>query len=93
MWTNGQVTWMTPELAASSPNYHTNGRKFRLSTDLACIAALNGESLVVQGSNSGQSQPRSDTYTTRLPRLQHEMHRGKDSHLVPNRFSLPNPWL
>ncbi|GFY00029.1 hypothetical protein TNCV_1341271 [Trichonephila clavipes] len=35
---------MTSELAPPSPNYHTNGRKFHLSTDLACIAALHGES-------------------------------------------------
>ncbi|GFY11625.1 hypothetical protein TNCV_4230941 [Trichonephila clavipes] len=30
-----------------SPNYHTNGRMFQLSTDLTCIAALHGGSLVV----------------------------------------------
>ncbi|GFT48753.1 hypothetical protein TNCV_595232 [Trichonephila clavipes] len=37
---HGQVTWMTPELAPLSPNYHTtNGKKFQLSTDLTCIAA------------------------------------------------------
>ncbi|GFW43433.1 hypothetical protein TNCV_4612941 [Trichonephila clavipes] len=35
-----------------SPNYHTNGRTFPLSTDLACIAALHGGSLVVLASNS-----------------------------------------
>ncbi|GFT26070.1 BED-type domain-containing protein [Trichonephila clavipes] len=34
------------------PNYHTNGRTFQLSTDLACIAGLHGGSLVVPGSNS-----------------------------------------
>ncbi|GFW75312.1 hypothetical protein TNCV_4189661 [Trichonephila clavipes] len=31
---HGQVTWTTPELAPPSPNYHTNGRTFQLSTDL-----------------------------------------------------------
>ncbi|GFT22065.1 hypothetical protein TNCV_3271261 [Trichonephila clavipes] len=36
---HGQVTWTTPEPALSSPNYHTNGRMFELSTDLTCIAA------------------------------------------------------
>ncbi|GFW77233.1 hypothetical protein TNCV_2726631 [Trichonephila clavipes] len=46
---HGQVTWTTPELASPSPNYHTNGRTFQLSTDLTCIAALHGESLVVLG--------------------------------------------
>ncbi|GFV85824.1 transposable element Tcb2 transposase [Trichonephila clavipes] len=39
-----------------------------LSTDLTCIAALHGRSLVVLGSNSCPGKPRSDTYTTRLPR-------------------------
>ncbi|GFV42674.1 alpha-2 adrenergic receptor [Trichonephila clavipes] len=29
-----------------SPNYHTNGRTFQLSTDLTCIAALQDRSLV-----------------------------------------------
>ncbi|GFU31714.1 hypothetical protein TNCV_1175961 [Trichonephila clavipes] len=38
---------MTPELAPPSPNYHTNGRMFELSTDLTCIAALHGGSVVV----------------------------------------------
>ncbi|GFX63932.1 hypothetical protein TNCV_41081 [Trichonephila clavipes] len=33
---------MTPELAHLSPNYHTNGRTFQLSTDLTCISALHG---------------------------------------------------
>ncbi|GFU78020.1 hypothetical protein TNCV_4854981 [Trichonephila clavipes] len=49
---HGQVTWTTPELAPPSPNYHTNGKMFQLSTDLTCIAALHGGSLVVLGSNS-----------------------------------------
>ncbi|GFW97472.1 hypothetical protein TNCV_4991481 [Trichonephila clavipes] len=49
---HGQVMWTTPGLAPPSPNYHTNGRTFQLSTDLACIAALHGGSLVVLGSNS-----------------------------------------
>ncbi|GFV78960.1 uncharacterized protein TNCV_4347191 [Trichonephila clavipes] len=49
---HGQMTWMTPELAPLSPNYHTNGRTFELSTDLTCIAALHGGSLVILGSNS-----------------------------------------
>ncbi|GFX51814.1 hypothetical protein TNCV_5015161 [Trichonephila clavipes] len=42
----GQVTWTTPELAPP-PNYHTTptGGRFS-STDLACIAALHGGSLV-----------------------------------------------
>ncbi|GFY16371.1 hypothetical protein TNCV_2350151 [Trichonephila clavipes] len=31
---HGQVMWTTPELAPPSPNYHTNGRTFQLSTDL-----------------------------------------------------------
>ncbi|GFX62208.1 hypothetical protein TNCV_3305821 [Trichonephila clavipes] len=48
---HGQVTWTTPELAPPSPNYHTNWRTFQLSTDLTCIAALHGGSLVVLGSN------------------------------------------
>ncbi|GFY00748.1 hypothetical protein TNCV_2141401 [Trichonephila clavipes] len=38
--------WMAPP----SPNNHTN-KRFQLSTDLTCIAALQGESLVVLGSN------------------------------------------
>ncbi|GFW97180.1 hypothetical protein TNCV_631851 [Trichonephila clavipes] len=37
---HGQVTWTTPKLAPTSPNYHTNGRSFQLSTDLTCIVAL-----------------------------------------------------
>ncbi|GFV84217.1 cubilin [Trichonephila clavipes] len=65
---HGQVTWTTPELAPPSPNYHTTGRTFQLSTDLTCFAALHGGSLVVLGSNSRPGKPRSDTYTTRLPR-------------------------
>ncbi|GFV23487.1 hypothetical protein TNCV_4781981 [Trichonephila clavipes] len=44
---HGQVTWMTPELAPPSPNYHTNGRTFQLSTDLTRIAALHCGCLVV----------------------------------------------
>ncbi|GFX20871.1 hypothetical protein TNCV_79261 [Trichonephila clavipes] len=47
---HGQVTWTTPELAPPSPNYHTNGRTFQLSTDLTYIAALHGGSLVELGS-------------------------------------------
>ncbi|GFX62028.1 hypothetical protein TNCV_3741961 [Trichonephila clavipes] len=49
LWTDhvildhGQVTWATPELAPTSPNYHTTphqpGRTFQLSIDLECIAA------------------------------------------------------
>ncbi|GFX47481.1 uncharacterized protein TNCV_618401 [Trichonephila clavipes] len=35
---------MTPELAPLSPNYHTNGKTFQLSTDLTCVAALHGSS-------------------------------------------------
>ncbi|GFV97679.1 hypothetical protein TNCV_2312661 [Trichonephila clavipes] len=31
---HGQVTWTTPELTSPSPNYHTNGKTFELSTDL-----------------------------------------------------------
>ncbi|GFV03988.1 hypothetical protein TNCV_916131 [Trichonephila clavipes] len=40
---------MTPELAPFSPNYHTTptGKKFQLSTDLTCSAALHGGSLVM----------------------------------------------
>ncbi|GFX18562.1 hypothetical protein TNCV_3371351 [Trichonephila clavipes] len=49
---HGQVTWTTPELVLPSPNNHANGRTLQLSTDLACIAALHGGSLVVLGSNS-----------------------------------------
>ncbi|GFX33062.1 hypothetical protein TNCV_5042301 [Trichonephila clavipes] len=41
-----------PWTGTPSPNYHTNGWTFHLSTDLTCIAALHGESLVVMGSNS-----------------------------------------
>ncbi|GFW07283.1 hypothetical protein TNCV_3694751 [Trichonephila clavipes] len=37
--------------ASPSPNYHTNGRAFQLSTDLTCIAALHGGSSVVLRSN------------------------------------------
>ncbi|GFX74497.1 transposable element Tcb1 transposase [Trichonephila clavipes] len=44
---------MTPELAPLSPNYHTNGKTFQLSTDLTCIAALHGGSLVVLGREYG----------------------------------------
>ncbi|GFU97350.1 hypothetical protein TNCV_3889651 [Trichonephila clavipes] len=49
---NGQMTRATPELAPSSPNYHTNERTFQLSIDLTCIAALHGGSFVALGSNS-----------------------------------------
>ncbi|GFT33084.1 hypothetical protein TNCV_4368061 [Trichonephila clavipes] len=49
---HGQVTGTTPELAPPSPNCHTNGKLFQLSTDLTCIAALHGGSLVAVGSNS-----------------------------------------
>ncbi|GFV86154.1 hypothetical protein TNCV_671511 [Trichonephila clavipes] len=50
IWNHGQVTWTTPELAPPSPNYHTPN--YQLSTDLTCIAALHGGSLVVLDSNS-----------------------------------------
>ncbi|GFX30559.1 hypothetical protein TNCV_3462091 [Trichonephila clavipes] len=57
---HGQETWTTPQLAppllTNTPN-HTNGRAFELSTDLTCIAALHGGSLVVLGWNSRQGQP------------------------------------
>ncbi|GFS89422.1 hypothetical protein TNCV_1809521 [Trichonephila clavipes] len=36
------MTWTTPELAPPSPSYNTKGRKFQLSIDLTCIAALHG---------------------------------------------------
>ncbi|GFT96095.1 uncharacterized protein TNCV_4051071 [Trichonephila clavipes] len=36
IWNHGQVTWSTPKLVSPSPNYHTSGRTFRLSTDLTC---------------------------------------------------------
>ncbi|GFW89328.1 hypothetical protein TNCV_3966181 [Trichonephila clavipes] len=54
---HGQVTWMTPELAPTSPNYYTTPKErrlssFELSTDLACMAPLHGGSLVVLGSKS-----------------------------------------
>ncbi|GFY11686.1 hypothetical protein TNCV_4231551 [Trichonephila clavipes] len=42
---HGQVTWTTPELAPPSPNYHTNGRTFQLSTHLACTVVLSGTAL------------------------------------------------
>ncbi|GFS74285.1 hypothetical protein TNCV_3279781 [Trichonephila clavipes] len=48
MWNHGQVTRKAPELATASPNYHTNGRMFELSTDLMCIASLGGGSLVLR---------------------------------------------
>ncbi|GFW57989.1 hypothetical protein TNCV_2741351 [Trichonephila clavipes] len=38
------MTKMTPELAPPSPNFHTNGRTFDLSTDLTSIALLLGGS-------------------------------------------------
>ncbi|GFW74839.1 hypothetical protein TNCV_5138181 [Trichonephila clavipes] len=41
---HGQVTWTTPELTLPSPNYHTNGTRFQLSTDLTYNAALHGGS-------------------------------------------------
>ncbi|GFX92908.1 uncharacterized protein TNCV_914581 [Trichonephila clavipes] len=37
-----------------SPNYHTNGRTFELSTDLTRIDPLHGESLEGLGSNPGE---------------------------------------
>ncbi|GFS90781.1 hypothetical protein TNCV_1003711 [Trichonephila clavipes] len=37
---HGQVTRTTLELEPLTPNYHTNGRTFELSTDLRCIAPL-----------------------------------------------------
>ncbi|GFV95695.1 hypothetical protein TNCV_2033811, partial [Trichonephila clavipes] len=50
---HGQMTRATPELAAPSPNYHTNERTFQLSIDLAMhLAALHGGSFVALGSNS-----------------------------------------
>ncbi|GFU25315.1 uncharacterized protein TNCV_1739561 [Trichonephila clavipes] len=52
---HGQVAWTTPELAPpllTTTPHHTNGRTFQLLTDLTCIAALHGGSLVVLGSNS-----------------------------------------
>ncbi|GFU73504.1 hypothetical protein TNCV_931901 [Trichonephila clavipes] len=58
--THGQVTWTTPELAPphlTTTLHHINGRTFQLPTDLACIAALHGGTLVVLVSNSWQSQP------------------------------------
>ncbi|GFV89935.1 hypothetical protein TNCV_4642781 [Trichonephila clavipes] len=48
---HGQVTWTTPELEPPSPNYHTTPTREDVS-DLTCIAALHGGSLVVLGSNS-----------------------------------------
>ncbi|GFV13536.1 uncharacterized protein TNCV_67391 [Trichonephila clavipes] len=54
--------------AGTSPDYHTNGRTFELSTDLACIASLHGENLVVLGSNSWYAGHESVTLTIRLPR-------------------------
>ncbi|GFX18041.1 hypothetical protein TNCV_1577201 [Trichonephila clavipes] len=50
---HGQVTSMTSELAPPSRNYHTNRRKFQLSTDLTCIAALHGDSNVIIVNRSG----------------------------------------
>ncbi|GFU18849.1 uncharacterized protein TNCV_1085861 [Trichonephila clavipes] len=46
---HGQVAWTTPELAPplSKLPHHTNGGTFKPSTDLTCIAALHGGSLVV----------------------------------------------
>ncbi|GFV96701.1 hypothetical protein TNCV_3387941 [Trichonephila clavipes] len=55
----GLVTRTTPKLASS--NYHTNGR---MSTDFTCIAPL---SLSAIGLELLTRQPRSDTWTTRLP--------------------------
>ncbi|GFT63248.1 uncharacterized protein TNCV_4747271 [Trichonephila clavipes] len=51
---HGQVTWTTPELAAPlrTTTPHQREGTFQLSTDLTCIAALHGGSLVVLGSNS-----------------------------------------
>ncbi|GFV47423.1 hypothetical protein TNCV_4830791 [Trichonephila clavipes] len=40
------------ELAPPSPNYHTNGRTFELSTNLMCIATLHGGLSAILGSNS-----------------------------------------
>ncbi|GFT72285.1 uncharacterized protein TNCV_1390091 [Trichonephila clavipes] len=58
---HGQVTWTTPELAPPLlTTTHTCGKTYQLSTDLTCIAALHGGSLVVLGSNSWQGKPRSD---------------------------------
>ncbi|GFW99835.1 hypothetical protein TNCV_3420641 [Trichonephila clavipes] len=65
---HGQVTKSTPELATPSPNYHTNGRTFDLSTDLMSIASLHDGSSLVLGSNSRHARHESVTLTTRLPR-------------------------
>ncbi|GFV24521.1 hypothetical protein TNCV_814051 [Trichonephila clavipes] len=51
-----------------SPNYHTNGRTFELSTDLTYIAPLHGGSSAALGSNLWHAGHESGTLTIRLPR-------------------------
>ncbi|GFX45051.1 hypothetical protein TNCV_3431001 [Trichonephila clavipes] len=51
---HGQVTWTTPEMTPSSPNFHTTPTKGRLSLDIFNVhrSPLNGGSSEILGSNS-----------------------------------------
>ncbi|GFY26909.1 uncharacterized protein TNCV_930501 [Trichonephila clavipes] len=63
-WSSDETT---PELAPSSPNYHTNGRTLQLSTDLTSINSLkDGLHLYWALLALLTFQQRSDTLTTRL---------------------------
>ncbi|GFS77207.1 uncharacterized protein TNCV_3758031 [Trichonephila clavipes] len=64
---NGQVTRTTSELAPPSPNYYTNGRTFKLSTDLRSIAPLHDGSSEALGSNLRHTCQESVTLITSLP--------------------------
>ncbi|GFX11409.1 hypothetical protein TNCV_2804701 [Trichonephila clavipes] len=61
---HGQMTRTTLELAPLSPNYHTNGKTFELSTDLTCIAPFHDGYSAVLGSNSRHAGHESVTLTT-----------------------------
>ncbi|GFY10802.1 hypothetical protein TNCV_1123242 [Trichonephila clavipes] len=58
-----------------SPNYHTNRRTFKLSTDFTRIASLHGVSSAVLDSNSSHAGHESAILTTRLLRSQKDSFR------------------
>ncbi|GFV01031.1 hypothetical protein TNCV_1009521 [Trichonephila clavipes] len=67
---HGQVIRTTPELAHSSPNFHTTPTRGRLSLDIFNVhqAPLHGRSSAILGSSSRHGDDESITLTTMLPR-------------------------